>query len=140
MTWVGEVGKTGVRLLPYSLLQPLLIPLARSQISLSEPNPSPFTYSDAEQRWWGRSSIAPATPGAEHSPGPPFIPSPPLLSVLQICLTYCRAAALFLPKAWVPISPNQLSPHKIWTPKPRLKFPAPFFKSARLATAGWGPI
>ena len=59
-TWVEEVGgsegegeKAGVCFPPCSLPQPLLIPLAGSLISLSEPNPPPFTYSVAGAGWMG---------------------------------------------------------------------------------------
>lgn len=41
----GEAA--GVWCLPCSLPQPLLFPLAGSLISLSKPNPPPFTYSEA---------------------------------------------------------------------------------------------
>lgn len=46
--------------------QPCSLPLAESLISLSEPNPSPFTYSAAGAVGGGGAQAEPATSGPEH--------------------------------------------------------------------------
>lgn len=104
--------------------QPCSLPLAGSPISLSEPNPSPFTYSTAG-----------AAVGEEHRQslqlrgnipqGHPFLLPPLLLSVLP---QRSLLAALCLPEAQPPTPPQD----KLLRIKPRppnlAEPPAPFFK------------
>lgn len=125
MTWVEEVGGSeggggaaGVWFPPRSLPQPLLIPLAGSRISLSEPNTPPFTYSTAGAARGGGAQAAPAPRGPERHLGPRLSFLRELLDLLPSYFQKPRAPA-----------PKYALPHKTCTPKTSLKHPAPSYKS-----------